>query len=212
MMKCKFRCIHFMLEFFKMENSAANFENCSCDEPEIVESDFCEVSFPKDKKSKINLFGLCRDKSLPFSSKRNKKSMIATTSSTNKTISKKSPKWGIKFNCTKKETKTALNSGNQNCCRCTCYKHTNENEALPVQSTSDFSEDQEPISDHHQVCSASTSNSTCNGNDMEVGEQSPNQLEDNGNARGLYSVVPSSLQMNNVSNLIVTPPFSNVHW
>lgn len=190
-----------------MDNSAGNIENCSCDEPEIIENDFSEASSSKDKRSKINLFGLCRDKSLPFSSKRNKKSITASGSNSSKTISKKSPKWGIKFNCTKKETKTAFNSGNQNCCRCTCYKHTNENEVVSGQSTSDFIEDHERLSNH-----ASTSKSNCNGNEMDIGEHNFNQHEENANSRGLYSVVPNSLQMNNISNLIVTPPFSNVHW
>lgn len=207
MMKCKFRCIHFMLELFKMENNSANIENCSCDEPDLIENDFYEASSSKDKRSKINLFGLCRDKTLPFSSKRSKKSITSATSSS-KTIAKKSPKWGIKFNCTKKETKTAFNSGNQNCCRCTCYKHTNENEAVPGQSTSNFVEDHERLPDQD----ASTSKSNYNGNEMDIGEHNMNQIEENGNAKSIYSVVSNSLQMNNVSNLIVTPPFSNVHW
>lgn len=196
-----------MLEFFKMENSSGNIDNCSCDEPEIIENDFCEMSYSKDKRSKINFFGLCRDKSLPFSSKRNKKTISGASSSTNKTIAKKSTKWGIKFYCTKKETITAFNSGNQNCCRCTCSKHTIDNRALSGQSTSDFSQDHDQVSEQ-----TSPSISNCNGNEMDVGEQNLNQLEDNGNARSLYSIAPSSLQINNISNLIVTPPFSNVHW
>lgn len=190
-----------------MDNNSGNIENCSCDEPEVVENEFYDASSSKDKRSKINLFGLCRDKSMAFSSKRNKKSPIASGSSNSKTIAKKSPKWGIKFNCTKKETKTAFNSGNQNCCRCTCYKHTNENEAFSGQSTSDSIEDHERLTDE-----PSTSKSMCSVNEMDTGEPNIIQQEENANYRSLYSNVPNSLQMNNISNLIVTPPFSNVHW
>lgn len=206
MLKCKFRCLHFMIDkLFKMDNSFGNVEKCSCDESDLVENYFCEASSSKDKRSKINLFGLCRDKPLPFSTKRNKKSVASSASSNNKSIVKKSPKWGIKFNCTKKDSKTAFNSANQNCCRCTCYKHKND-EALPGQSNTEFTSDNERLSDQ-----ASTSKSS-NENEMEVGENNLNHLDESCNTRGVYSVVPSSLQVNNVPNLIVTSPFNNIHW
>lgn len=187
-----------------MENTG-NFDKCSCDDPEIEETEFCDVTFSKDKRSKINIFGLCRDKSLPFTAKRNKKSN-ASTSSSSKNITKKSPKWGIKFNCTKKENKTAFNSGNQNCCRCTCYKHTNENELPLAPSSSEFTEEHERLTGQ-----ASSSNNTYNDNEMDVVDHSLNH-EETSSARNLYSVVQNSLQVNSIPNLIVTAPLSNLQW
>lgn len=206
MMKCKFHCGHFKLDkLFKMDSRPRNGEKCSCDEPDLVEIDFCEASSSKDKRSKMNLFGLCRDKSLPFSSKRNKKSVSVSASSTSKNIVKKSPKWGIKFNCTKKETKTAFNPGNQNnCCRCTCYKHKTDIETLPGQSTSEFVENHEQLTEE-----ASTSKNNYNGNEMDVAEYNTNSMEESANATSVYSVLSNPAQSN---NLIVTAPFSNMHW
>lgn len=207
MKKCKFSCVHCMLDkLFKMDNSG-NDGKCSCEKPEVAKNDFYEASSSKDKRSKINLFGLCRDKSVALTSKRNKKIITSSASSSSKSIVKKSPKWGIKFNCIKKETKTAFNPANQNCCRCTCYKHTSEIEAVSGQTTSDFADDHELISDQ-----ASTSKSNSNTNEMDVVEHSSNHLEESGNARSVYSVVPTSFQTNNVPSLIVTAPFSNMHW
>lgn len=117
-------------------NSNSSIEKCSCDE---TESDTSANDSPqsKDKKStKLSLsslgLNLRRGRSMHFA-RRTKKTQEPSTSETpsssvavlNSAI-KKFPKWGLKLNCVKKVSKSFLNATNQNCCKCTCYKKTDE--------------------------------------------------------------------------------------
>lgn len=80
-------------------------------------------------------FNLRRGRSLSFTGKKNKKSPTSdeTTSSLSGTSSSvgvigKSPKWPLKFNCSKKDLKATLPTQDEkNCCKCTCYKKKDEN-------------------------------------------------------------------------------------
>lgn len=128
-------------------NSSSSLEKCACDEAESTQdsdsSNNAESPAAKEKKSKISLtslgFNLRRGRSSHFSSKRTKKDQNSPTNETSSSSSssgltlntaiKKFPKWGIKFNCAKREPKSLMNHENQNCCRCTCYKRKDEEEA-----------------------------------------------------------------------------------
>lgn len=122
-------------------NSNSSIEKCVCDE---TESDASASDSPqsKDKKpAKLSLsslgLNLRRGRSLHFA-RRTKKNQEPTTSEAPSSSSvavlnsaiKKFPKWGLKFNCAKKVTKSFLNAANQNCCKCTCYKKTEEGGAV----------------------------------------------------------------------------------
>lgn len=125
-------------------SSSSSIEKCACDEAESTQdsdsSNSGESPAAKEKKSKISLtslgFNLRRGRSSHFSSKRTKKDQNSPTNETSSssgltlnTAIKKFPKWGIKFNCAKREPKSLMNQENQNCCRCTCYKRKDEAEA-----------------------------------------------------------------------------------
>lgn len=112
-------------------------EKCPCEKNEhIQESDeSVSDSSPSKEKRKISLtslgFNLKRGHSLHFKSKKNKvcnesTSSSSTSTSPNNNNSKKSPKWGLKFNCIKKEPKVVATTEPQNCCKCTCYRRTEE--------------------------------------------------------------------------------------
>lgn len=124
-----------MKERFIMDS---NQEKCNCEKNEYVpESDesTSDSPSPSKEKRKISLtslgFNLKRGHSLHFKSKRNK---ISNESSSNSigatsngsTNTKKSPKWGLRFNCIKKEPKVVAAAEPQNCCKCTCYRRTEE--------------------------------------------------------------------------------------
>ncbi|XP_068892301.1 suppressor of cytokine signaling 5-like isoform X2 [Tenebrio molitor] len=138
-------------------SSNSSIEKCSCDKSEpSQESDSSNSessAAPKDKKIKISLTSLGLNLRRGRS-KRNKKAHQTTPSSsfgasTSKEITKKSPKWGIKFNYTKKEPKVAFAEENTNCCKCTCYRRTEEHEAGPeAANEGDFAESRE--AEQHQ--------------------------------------------------------------
>lgn len=127
-------------------NSNLSIERCSCDETEISqESDTSSNDSPqtKDKKTKLSLaslgLNLRRGRSLHFT-KRTKKTQDPITPETSSGSSstssssvavlnsaiRKLPKWGLKFNCAKKVSKSLLNAANEHCCKCTCYKKKDE--------------------------------------------------------------------------------------
>lgn len=184
-------------------------EKCSCEKSELVESDSSnsESAHSKEKRSKISLFGLRRARPLHFASKRSKKTpMSAGTSGSS---IKKSPKWGIKFNCTKREPKVAFNEENQNCCRCTCYRRTNEssgsNEAVPA-------EDDGKTPAEASVSGSSNVDVEYNDNRPQVAalEQIPTvEIEQIDGIRGIYSTAPVA---NAISNIIISAPFLDMQW
>lgn len=116
----------------------SNYEKCLCEKTDQVqESDesVSDSSSPSKEKKKISLtslgFNLKRGHSLHFKTKRNKvssesSSSSSSTSPSNTSSSKKSPKWGLGFNCIKKEPKVVASVESQNCCKCTCYRRTEE--------------------------------------------------------------------------------------
>lgn len=112
-------------------------EKCPCEKSEHVQESDESVSdtSPSKEKRKISLtslgFNLKRGHSLHFKSKRNRTcnestSSSSTSTSPNSSNTKKSPKWGLKFNCIKKEPKVVATIEPQNCCKCTCYRRTEE--------------------------------------------------------------------------------------
>lgn len=115
--------------------STLSLENCKCsEEPAKVECehlDSCNHTPETKSKKSSSLSSLAqnlrRGPSLNFANKRLRKSGrqskdLATSPSSS---SKKSPKWVMKFNCTKKERKCTEEAKNK-CCVCTCYKRTEE--------------------------------------------------------------------------------------
>lgn len=204
--------------FGKMNNSnTSNGDRCSCDKSELVESDSSNSesqASSKDKKSKISLFNLRRARPLHFTSKRNKKSApLSTSPSTSTNSIKKSPKWSIKFNCTKKEPKVAFNQENQNCCRCTCYRRTNDHfSGTNTVATNDTSE--------KTPTEASVSSSSSNVDVRECSEspaaqagpsdQIPNiEIEQTDGIRGIYSTAPAT---SSIPNIIISAPFLDMQW
>ncbi|KAJ8910835.1 hypothetical protein NQ315_015570 [Exocentrus adspersus] len=189
----------------------SNEEKCSCDKSELVESDSSNSESPlssKDKKSKISLFSLRRARPLHFASKRSKKSP-QPSSSTNTSI-KKSPKWSIKFNCTKKEPKVAFNQENQNCCRCTCYRRTNDTSSNTNLASNDVGEKASP--DSSSTCSGSSNVDADSGeNRAQAGsDQSPDvEIEQADGIRGIYSTAPAT---SSIPNIIITAPFLDMQW
>lgn len=89
----------------------------------------------KEKKNKISFqsfaLNLRRGRSLHFRYKRAKKNEDNTargetdTSPGTSRASKKGPLWNLKFNNGKRGLKVASNEA-QNCCKCTCYRRTEE--------------------------------------------------------------------------------------
>lgn len=137
----------------------SNCERCFCDETEISqESDTSsnnDSPQTKDKKTKLSLsslgLNLRRGRSLHFT-KRGKKIQKTTpetpSSSSNVAVLnsaiRKLPKWGLKFNCAKKVSKTFLN---EHCCKCTCYKKKDEVECsvLPPTASDDVVSGKEEV-------------------------------------------------------------------
>lgn len=202
-----------------MNNSnTSNGDRCSCDKSELVESDSSNSesqASSKDKKSKISLFNLRRARPLHFTSKRNKKSApLSTSPSTSTNSIKKSPKWSIKFNCTKKEPKVAFNQENQNCCRCTCYRRTNDHfSGTNTVATSDTSE---KTPTEASVSSSSSSNvdvrecSESPAAQAGPSDQIPNiEIEQTDGIRGIYSTAPAT---SSIPNIIISAPFLDMQW
>ncbi|KAL3284533.1 hypothetical protein HHI36_018691 [Cryptolaemus montrouzieri] len=123
--------------------SESSIDKCSCDRgdksPESDSSNSESPSGFKLKKSRISLpslgFNLRRGRSLNFTAKKNRKSpsdeengAAISNGGSSSGAMKKSPKWAIKFNNTKKESKITLPTQEEsNCCKCTCYKRKDEN-------------------------------------------------------------------------------------
>lgn len=114
-----------------------NSEKCTCDKSDNTQESDSSSSdaSPNTKKNKISLqslgLHLRRGRSLHFRSKRSKKNDESSSSSstnsspTSSSSLKKSPIWGLKFNCSKREPKVS-SVENQNCCKCTCYRRIDE--------------------------------------------------------------------------------------
>ncbi|XP_044270078.1 suppressor of cytokine signaling 5 [Tribolium madens] len=166
-------------------SSSSSIEKCNCDKSEpSQESDSSNSECsPKDKKIKISLTSLGLNLRRGRS-KRNKKSNQITPSTssgagTSKEITKKSPKWGIKFNCAKKEPKVAFVEESTNCCKCTCYRRTEEHEAGP--GTVFASEDNER-----------TNEIVDQSNEEENREEVQNENEEGEGVKGIYGISRNS--------------------
>lgn len=205
-------------------NSSSSIEKCVCDETEASqESDLNAADSPpsKDKKPKLSLsslgLNLRRGRSLHFS-KRTKKnqdsvSTSETPSSSNSSNSlnsaiKKLPKWGLKFNCAKKVSKSLLNAANQNCCKCTCYKKKDEG----VSSDSGDG----AVGNGEEIEGASDENDVVEEQDAAVGgEKSEDivQVKDN----DVDQQEEANVGIYGTNFLSLPPPvfsgqFLNVHW
>ncbi|GLV32059.1 Suppressor of cytokine signaling at 36E [Carabus blaptoides fortunei] len=123
-----------------MSNSDASCvsspDNCKCSDTSITEPDSSEschgASNHKNKKTN-SLTSLAqnfrRGRSLNFTNKRTTRKsgrQSKDTITSPGTSSKKSGKWVMKFNCTKKERKCTEDTRNMKCCVCTCYRRTDE--------------------------------------------------------------------------------------
>lgn len=198
-------------------NNVSNGDRCSCDKSELVESDSSKSKSPmssKDKKNKISLFNLRRARSLHFTSKRNKKTPQSSTSPSTSTNSiEKTPKWSIKFNCTKKEPKVAFNQENQNCCRCTCYRRTNDH--FSGTNTVVTSEVSEKTSTGASVSSSSSNVAVRGYNESRAGQEealdpiSNIDIEQADGIRGIYSTAPAT---SSIPNIIISAPFLDMQW
>lgn len=116
-------------------DSGHHQEKCSCDKTDTsLESDSSNSESPqisKEKRSKIGLFNLRRNRALHFNSKRSKKSSQAQCSSSSPNSIgfnpvKKSPKWSIKFNCTGRKESKIASQDTRTCCKCSCFKSLDE--------------------------------------------------------------------------------------
>lgn len=120
-------------------NSNSSIERCACDEIESSDTSRSESPHNKDKKTRLSLsslgLNLRRGRSLHFT-RRSKKNQdlnnVETPSSSSSSVAvlnsaiRKLPKWGLKFNCAKKVSKSFLSAANDHCCKCTCYKKKDE--------------------------------------------------------------------------------------
>lgn len=144
----------------------SNNDKCTCDKSENAqESDSSNSDTSpstKDKKNKISLqsisLHLRRGRSLHFRPKRSKKcgesTSCSTSTSPNSSINlKKAPMWGLRFNCSKKEPKIVSSVDNQNCCKCTCYRRTEEHHlGAGVVFTNEPGEEDETCAGDAEAC------------------------------------------------------------
>lgn len=149
-------------------------DKCLCEKAEPSESDSStsDSSTPtKDKKSKISIFNL-RKAGVHFPSKRSKNKLSqsnGSTSNSTNSISKKSPKWSFKINCTKKEPKVAFTTqANQNCCKCTCYRRTESADNVSTTSTSPEQQNHEKSSSARSIVEAASTSTASTSTDLNI--------------------------------------------
>nr|XP_023024843.1 suppressor of cytokine signaling 5 [Leptinotarsa decemlineata]XP_023024844.1 suppressor of cytokine signaling 5 [Leptinotarsa decemlineata]XP_023024845.1 suppressor of cytokine signaling 5 [Leptinotarsa decemlineata]XP_023024846.1 suppressor of cytokine signaling 5 [Leptinotarsa decemlineata] len=220
-MKCK---LH---EFFRFITNGL-FQNmanpdspnaCICEDPQNVEpSEACSSSSQspqapapsKEKKSRLSLFSLCRDKPLSFSTKRTKKAVQSQPcSSSNGEQMKKSPKWAIRLSC-RKEPKQSYPQENQSCCRCTCYKRTAESSSSQLMTDGASQEDGAAASPLSKVGSESNL-AEGSGEDSRESrrEDSARVVSEVNGVRGIYGTAPAT---SSIPNIIVSAPFLDMQW
>lgn len=183
----------------------------------------------KEKKLK-KLFNLRRN----FPPKRSKKHSPTETASntrfcnssssnnsggcccTNAPSSSKSSKWSIKFACTKKEPKVALNasevgSNASHCCRCKCYRRLGSDSSLAGNLVNDSPSEDANLD---SSSSAATSNNNNlleevlieNGVDNNRDNGIPHvEIEQADGIRGIYGTASS------VNNIVISAPFIDVN-
>lgn len=143
---------------------------------------------PKERKSKISFtsFGLNlrRGRSLNLTGKRSKKSAPPA--------GKKSSKWVMKLNCSKKESK---GNETQACCQCTCYRRTSEHH-LGAPSVQAIDEEGAASTSTDDVVAPAPAPAV-------VVEPQPEEVNEALN-RGVYS--------NSSGNIILSAPFVDIHW
>ncbi|KAB0792315.1 hypothetical protein PPYR_14274 [Photinus pyralis] len=169
-------------------------DKCTCEDEKSKSTplDHNELA-PKERKSKISFtsFGLNlrRGRSLNLTGKRSKKSSPLSAPPGGK----KSSKWVMKLNCSKKESK-----GNETpaCCQCTCYRRTSEHHAAasPVQVIDEEGAAASPPPISNVVAPAPA---------PAVVEPQPEEVNEALN-RGVYS--------NSSGNIILSAPFVDIHW
>lgn len=150
-------------------------------------------SVPKERKSKISFtsFGLNlrRGRSLNLTGKRSKKNLPLNGCTPSN--GKKSSKWVMKLNCSKKETK---GNETQTCCQCTCYRRTSEHHLDASIANTQASD---------EGASTSASNTVATAPLPAVVEPQPEEANEVLN-RGVYS--------NSSGNIILSAPFVDIHW
>lgn len=216
-------------------SSSSSAEKCTCEgvdpskdrEPKSNESHSSPTT-PKDRKPKISFtslgLNLRRGRSLNFTKRSKKNSNPQTVPSANNTTNsnnKKSSKWVMKLNCSKKETKS--NESTQSCCQCTCYRRTGEHHLGAAVVFGENSSPTEPVVVEHV---ATTSTEPTNSVDVaaaaaapvvvpvaiepastEQGSQAVRNVTDEQTEafnRGVYS--------NSSGNIILSAPFVDIHW
>lgn len=94
---------------------------------------------------------------------------------------KKFPKWGIKFNCAKREQKELVNAENPNCCRCTCYKRKEDAEGAEC-GTSNAEEFGEARADVAEAIPVEEAKEQV----QEAEDSAPEERDDNAHLESLY--------------------------
>ncbi|KAK4873419.1 hypothetical protein RN001_015448 [Aquatica leii] len=174
----------------------SNNDKCTCEGSDQPKENIAidEESTSKERKSKISLtsfaFSLRRGRSLNLTGKRSKKNTQTTTCPN---TSKKSPKWVMKLNCSKKEPKG--NETTNSCCQCTCYRRTGEHHLPPPVVVTDTVSTQ-----------SNESSSSAPVAPAPVNEQPQARVEEINEAlnRGVYS--------NSSGNIILSAPFVDIQW
>ncbi|CAH1112880.1 unnamed protein product [Psylliodes chrysocephalus] len=209
-MKCKLHGLFHLLTngiFQNMDNNA-----CTCDEQQkdaVEAGPSTSQEPPKDtsKKSRLNFFNICRDKSLPFTSKREKKS----TSSFKTAITRKPAKWGgIRFGSSKKDFKVSSTQDIQNCCRCTCYHRTNEISTSQnmVETSDNNTEEQEDTLNKIEPIVQVVEGTDSREEEEEVSSSDRSVAEVEG-VRGIYGTAPVT---SSIPNIIISAPFIDMQW
>lgn len=207
-----------------MESSS--HDKCSCEKTEAAQESDGSVSdshSPLKEKKKLSLYNLGlnlrRGRSLHFKSKRTKSNESTSNASNanpnNSSNLKKSPKWGLKFNCIKKESKADSTSERENCCKCTIYRQVDEQNTEPENTPPTEMAppiEKEPTS-QHEIPPLPSINETAASNS--------NHEASNDHIPEVSQVIPAIVRVDNVqgnrgiyesNNIHPNTPFMNLAW
>lgn len=194
-------------------NSLTN-ETCTCEttdshkekETKPINESSSSTATIKERKPKISLtsfgFNLRRGRSLNFSNKRSKKNSQAPVGTNVSALSnKKSSKWVMKLNCSKKDSK---NEG-QSCCQCTCYRRTGEHHlgAGVVFSNDEVQQERSVPSTSIAHAASTSTEAVVHDHPQSNAAAAITQQTDSIN-RGVYS--------NSSGNIILSAPLIDIHW
>lgn len=202
-----------------MESSS---HKCSCEKTEAAQESDGSTSdshSPLKEKKKLSLYNLGlnlrRGRSLHFKSKRTKSNESTSNANANNCSNlKKSPKWGLKFNCIKKESKVDSTLDRENCCKCTIYRQMEEQNTEQENSVTETSApiEKEPTS-QHEIPPLNSTNETAASNST--------QDVTNDNIPEASQVIPTIVRIENVqanrgiyesNNSHPNTPFMNLTW